>query len=119
MFFPNEGGFTLTNAMLFAGSAEVGMPTFFEPTTTAMGYGRLPWRATSRFARPATIQRQQGQHQQRQEQNEQAASPAIGRALLLAQTAASALCDPEMDQETFAMTIASALMGERPPSTRG
>lgn len=107
VFFPSQAGFSLTNAFLFGGDSDT---VSFDPPRSAMGYGRRTWRATSRFALPSRGS---------QNQTPVHAQPAVGRALLLAQTASAALCDPEMDNDTFAMTVASALMGQAPPPTTG
>ena len=125
VFFRNEADFNLTNAFLFGGT-EAPLPSFESPRST-LGYGRPDWRMTSSFSRPAraspsqravqlTERATQIQRQLHLEQ-QQAAQPGINRALLLAQTAATALCDPSLDDETFAATIASALMGEVAPPT--
>lgn len=117
MFIPSEAGFSLTNALLFGGAAEV-VPMSFEPPRSAMGYGRLPWRATSRFARPSSgvgLDQRSVPQSAQQSPARQAALGSVSRALLLAQTAASALCNPEMDDEMFAATIASALAEASPP----
>jgi hypothetical protein len=124
IFFRNEADFNLTNEFLFGGVQA--LPSL-EPPRSALGYGHAPWRMTSRFSRPAraglsqraiqlTERAAQIQHQLHIEQS-RSAQPGINRALLLAQNAATALCDPSLDDETFAATIASALMGEVPPPT--
>jgi hypothetical protein len=118
VFFRNQADFSLTNAFLFGG-AEIPPPSF-EPSRSALGYGRPSWRITSRFSRPSRTglsQRAVQLQQQLPLEHPQVARPGINRALLLAQTAARALCDPSIDSETFAATIAAALMGEVPPPT--
>jgi hypothetical protein len=126
MFFPNQADFNLTDAFLFGGSfaaAEV-MPMSFEPPM-AIGYGRMPWRASSRFSRPTLRNLSIGevQLQQQRQLHEQRPQPGSSRAFQLAQTvaqaaaqaAALALSDPDMDDLTFSETIAAALNGVPPP----
>lgn len=98
LLFPNQSHVSLTNAFLFGGSAEI-VPTSFPPPRTS-----IPgWILARRLRRPpARANRAPIQSSQ----------PTISRALLLAQSAASALCDPDVDEETFANTIANALMEE-------
>ena len=122
MFFPNQADFNLTDSFLFGGAltaAEI-VPMSFEPPT-AMGYGRMPWRASSRFSRPTLRNLSIGevQLQQQRQLHQQRPQPGSTRALQLAQTAAQAaamaLSDPDMDDLTFAETIAAALNGIPPP----
>ena len=97
IYFPIHAEFTLTNELLFGGAAEV-VPASFEPPS-AMRYGR----------RPGSRQRQAQAQRQAQRQ---ATPQVIGRALLLAQAAASALTDPSLSDSDFAATIAAALADE-------
>ena len=101
MYFPIQAEFTLTNSLLFGGASEI-VPVSFEPPT-GMGYGR----------RPGSRQRQAQAQRQAQRQT---TPQVIGRALLLAQAAASALTDPTLTDADFAATIAAALADEAPPT---
>lgn len=102
VFFATQAEFVLTNSVLFGG---------------ASGLGRLSLRRSPRAAvtRPARVVL----HNQRsvQQQQQQPAVPAVGRAFHMAQLAAAALSDPQTDDATFALIISDALVLAQAPHT--
>jgi hypothetical protein len=105
IFFRNQSNFSLTNSALFGSFAELS-PTLIHVPRATSSSSHIPWRARSRFA----LYSSQSARQTSTDADQQHSTlPTVSRALLLAQNAAAALCDPEMDEDTFSTTIASAL----------
>lgn len=123
MFFPTPGAFQLENAMLFEPSGAMPFGSVLLPPPSAMGYGAVPWRASSRMPAPGVALRNVLQNAQgptlaaRRGRTNASAQQSRGRtlatrALTIAQTAAAALCDPSLQDADFHSIMRAAIQEE-------